>query len=70
MIQEAGPKASDTAAVLKRIQHLRSAVDDATFELYCGGLTLLQGEALARDISTVKEQIAGLERSLQKGVTA
>lgn len=49
-----------------RLSFLRAAVEDATYELYRGGLSYREGEALAREITCVRAEITTLERDLRQ----
>ena len=53
-----------------RLRFLRMAAEDATYDLYGGALSYREGEALAREITSVRTEIATLERRLREKADA
>lgn len=48
-----------------RISFLRDGVAEAVEQLYAGGLPMREAEALAREVTRVKAEIAELEAALR-----
>ena len=48
----------------KRLKFLRGAIEDATYELYQGGLSYGESETLAQEITVVRAEIGEVEHAL------